>query len=253
MGNAASRRGPAGRDCGGGVIESMGKILIAAAYAVYAAFWIRFFMHALVWRRATRALSPSAPHAAGSKIKVWALTALDTVFLGRMFMVNPGLWLGEWIFHASFLLVLLRHLRYFLNPVPGWVWSMQTPGLIAGYIMPLSVLYILVIRLLTRHEKYASRANMFLLGLILAISSIGFLMRAAYKPDLVGVKMFIIGIVGLAPTAAPESALFTIHFILVLVLVLLLPAHIVTAPFVMFEARKREQALHGVMHESERG
>ena len=90
-----------------------------------------------------------------------------SLFLGRVFMVNPALWFGEWIFHASFLLVLLRHLRYFLNPVPAWVWSMQTPGLIAGYILPLSLAYILIIRLLTTREKYASPANMVLLGLVL--------------------------------------------------------------------------------------
>jgi nitrate reductase gamma subunit len=223
----------------------MGKILITAAYAAYAAFWIRFFMHALVWWRAT----PSELPATGSKLKVWAFTALDIVFLGRMFMVNPTLWLGEWVFHASFFLVLLRHLRYFLNPVPSWVWAVQTPGLIAGYIMPFSLIYILVIRLLTRREKYASRANMLLLGLILVISLIGVLMHSLFKPDLVGVKMFILGIMALAPVSAPESILFSLHFILVLVLVVLLPTHIVTAPFVMWEARKREQALHGVMHE----
>ena len=50
------------------------------------------------------------------------MTALDVVFLGRVFVVNPALWFGEWVFHASFLLVLLRHLRYFLDPVPAWVW-----------------------------------------------------------------------------------------------------------------------------------
>lgn len=230
----------------------MEQILITTAYAVYAAFWIRFLMHALVWHRATRRLIPYASPAPASTLKAWVFTALDVVFLGRVFMANPALWLGEWVFHASFLLVLLRHLRYFLNPVPGWVWIMQTPGVIAGYVLPLSLLYILVTRLLATREKYASAANMFLLGLVLAISSIGILMHGIFKPDLVAVKRFILGIPSLAPEAAPDSLLFTAHFILVLVLVLLLPTHMVTAPVVMYEARKREQALHGVMHDPEK-
>lgn len=229
----------------------MGKVLILAAYAVYAAFWIRVFMHVLVWWQALQRLAPVSPRTTRPRLKACALAALDAAFLGRMLVVNPVLWLGEWMFHASFLLVLLRHLRYVLNPVPAWVWSMQTPGLIAGYTMPFSLLYILVIRLLTRHEKYAAPANVFLLGLVLSISSIGVLMHAWLKPNLVDVKLFMAGIMSFAPAPAPDSILFTIHFVLALVLVLLLPTHVFTAPLVMLEARKREQALKGVMHEGD--
>ena len=229
----------------------MGKILIGAAYAVYAAFWIRFFMHALLWARAMRRLAPAAFTAPEFRIKTWALTVLDIVFFGRLLAVNPLLWLGEWIFHASFFLVLCRHLRYFLNPVPAWVWWMQTPGLIAGYVLPLSLAYILVVRLLTKHERYASPANVVLLGLVLAISSLGVLMHAAFKPNLVEVKLFLFGIMSFSPAAAPDSLLFTIHFALFLALVQLLPMHIFTAPLVMYEARKRDEALQGLMHDPE--
>jgi nitrate reductase gamma subunit len=231
-------------------VELMMILMITAAYLVYAAFWIRFLMHALVWWRATRRLLPhTVERDTRYRVRACLFTSLDVLFLGRLLVVNPVLWIGEWIFHASFFLVMLRHLRYFLNPVPGWVWSMQTPGMIAGYIMPLSLLYILLIRLLTRHEKYASPANMFLLGLVFVISSLGVFMHALFKPNLVDVKLFILGILSFDPAAPPESMLFTLHFALVLVLVLLLPTHIFTAPLVMFEARKRDLLLHGVMHE----
>ncbi len=229
----------------------MGNLLILAAYAIYAAFWIRFFMHTLVWWRAVRRLESAAAKAPRPGIKVWVFSVLDVLFLGRLLRVNPALWFGEWVFHATFLLVLARHLRFFLNPVPKWVWQAQTPGMIAGYILPFSLVYILVVRLVSKQEKYTSRANAFLLGLVLAISSIGVLMRAVFKPDLVGVKLFIFGIMSLSPVPPPDSMWFTAHFILVLVLVPLLPTHIFTAPLVMLEARKREQALHGVMHEPE--
>ena len=90
---------------------------------------------------------------------------------------------------------------------------------------------------------------MFLLCLLLAISLLGLLMFELYRPDMVAVKLFIIGILGFAPAAAPDSVLFLLHFSLVLVLVPLLPTHILTAPLVMLEARKRDLALPLVMHE----
>jgi nitrate reductase gamma subunit len=225
----------------------MSKILILAAYIAYAAFWLRFFAHTLVWwRAAQRTQGPDGPR---SRAQAWVLFAADILFFMRLLAVNPALWLGEWVFHASFVLVLLRHLRYFLDPVPHWVWWLQTPGLIAGYLLPVFLAYILVVRLCTGHEKYTAPANIFLLGLVLAISSLGVAMHASFKPDLVDVKWFILGILRLAPAGAPESLLFVLHFGLVLVLIPLLPTHIFTAPLVMMEARKREQALRLVMHE----
>ena len=225
----------------------MGKILIVAAYAAYAVFWMRFLLHGLVWWKAMKRLSTEpTPEAT---VKLWALTASDVLLFAKLLMVNPALWVGEWVFHATFLLVLMRHLRFFLNPIPAWVWWMQTPGTIAGYVLPPALVYILFIRLFTKREKYASPANMFLLFLVLAISSLGILMHALYKPDLVDVKLFAWGIVTLKPAAAPHSWLFLLHFILVLVLIPFLPTHIFTAPLVMMEARKREKMLRLVMHE----
>jgi nitrate reductase gamma subunit len=227
----------------------MGKILIAAAYAVYAAFWMRFFTHFLVWWRTAWRFEGPRASAERPSLKACALAAVDVVFLGRLLRVNAALWAGEWTFHAAFFLVVLRHLRFFLDPVPAWVWWAQTPGLIAGYILPFSLAYILAVRLIAKREKYASAANMFLLGLVLVISSLGVLMYACFKPNLVDVKLFVLGILGFKPAALPQSALFVTHFGLFLVLVPFLPTHIFTAPLVMLEARRREQALRTVMHD----
>ena len=76
-------------------------------------------------------------------------------------------------------LVALRHLRYFLDPVPAWVWGLQLPGLIAGYVLPVSLVYILAVRIFSEREKYSSPANVLLLALLLAISGIGVLKPAA--------------------------------------------------------------------------
>ncbi len=227
----------------------MGTILIVAAYVVYAAFWIRFLMHALVWWTAVARPAAIAGPVQPSSVKAWVFSARDVVLFWRLLKVNPGLWFGEWVFHVSFLLVVLRHLRYFLYTVPEWVWWVQVPGLVAGYILPLSLVYILIVRLLSVREKYSSPANMALLVLLLVISSLGLLMIIVYRTDVVMVKLFIQGILSVSPAAVPDSILFLLHFSLVLVLAALLPTHIVTAPLVMLEARRRDLGLPQVMHE----
>ncbi len=226
-----------------------GQLLILAVYGVYAALWIRIMMHALVWWRAARRLASSVLPSPSMTKKACGLTLLDILLFGRLLKRNAALWLGEWVFHASFLLVLLRHLRFFLNPVPELIWNLQTPGLVAGYILPAALIYILVIRLLSKHERYAAPANMFFLVLALMIGVLGLLMSLWFKPNLVDVKLFALGLVCFKPVAAPESLLFALHFGLVLVLIVFLPTHILTAPLVILEARKREQALRLVMHE----
>jgi len=144
----------------------VGNILIAAAYAAYAAFWIRFLMHALVWWRAMARPAAIAGLTPPSSVKAWALSARDAVFFWRLIKVNPALWFGEWVFHVSFLVVALRHLRYFFPIVPEWVSWFQIPGLLAGYVLPLSLIYILLVRRYSDQEKYSSRTNMALLVLL---------------------------------------------------------------------------------------
>ena len=227
----------------------MGTIIIIAVYGVYAAFWIRFFLHTLAWWRGRAedmvAVLPKRP----LLLKTWALTLRDVVLFWRLLKVNPALWFGEYLFHSTFLLVVLRHLRYFLDPVPLWVWDLQLSGLIAGYVLPFSLVYILAVRFFSEREKYSSPANVLLLALIIAISSIGVLMHAFFKPNLVDVKYFALGLLSLAPAPLPTGVLFPLHLALVLVLVALVPSHIVTAPLVMLEARRRELGLPQVMHE----
>src|SRR5512143_4011249 len=111
-----------------------GILFTAAAYGVYAAFWLRFLAHLLLWGRAARHAS-AGPLAmtAPPRCAAWPLYLRDVILFWRLLKANPRLWLGEWVFHVSLLLVLLRYLRYFLDPVPQWVWDLQLPGLLAGY------------------------------------------------------------------------------------------------------------------------
>jgi nitrate reductase gamma subunit len=228
----------------------MGWLIVVATYVVIAAFYLRLAVHALRWWEAVRHSPPSVPPGIGASARDFAGAAVDVVFLRRLFVVNPALWLGEWVFHASLFTVTLRHLRYFMNPVPVWVAWAQTPGWIAGFLLPGSLGYILVIRLLTGREKFSSTANLLMLLNALAIAVTGLLMSTRHPVDLAAVKRFALGIVTFTPAPPPLGIVFLIHVGLVLALVLYIPSHVFTAPLVMLDARRRDLERRQVMHDA---
>jgi nitrate reductase gamma subunit len=227
----------------------MGWLILVATYAAIVAFYVRLGLHALRWWEAVRRSPPSRPRGSGVSARAFVGAAIDVVFLRRLFLVNPALWIGEWVFHAALFMIILRHLRYFMNPVPAWVVWAQTPGWIAGFLLPGALLYVLVIRLLTGQENFSSPANLLMLLDVLAIGSTGLLMSTRYRADLAAVKLFALGIVTFTPAPPPLSALFLSHLGLVLALLLYIPSHVFTAPLVMMDARGRELELRRMLHD----
>jgi nitrate reductase gamma subunit len=223
----------------------MDILLVIAVYAVYGAFILRFLLHALQWLRATAAPSVRLE---GTGASTCCRAAADLFLFTRLLRSNGLLWVLEWLVHLSLLLELLRHLRYVLNPVPPWVWAVQPWGLVAGYLLPAVTGLILVIRLATRHELYSSRLNLLLLGALFVVSLTGVLMHAVWKPDLIGIKEFGMGVVTFAPAPWPGGVLATAHLVIVLAIVPFLPTHIFSAPMTIVEAARREEALREVLH-----
>jgi nitrate reductase gamma subunit len=224
----------------------MGIFLTFITYIVCIIFLGRFILHAISWIQGVRH-HPSIPVFTKKISPVTiAETVLDIFLFGRIFKTNKLLWVASWAFHVSFLLVVLRHMRYFIYPVPGFIISLQDAGIYAGYILPLSLLLILFIRITGGKERLY---NFFLLVLLLLTSLTGVLLKTFYRANLVDIKAFVLGITTFSPTPLPDSMLFIIHFILVLILVPFLPFHIITAPVITIEARRREEGLDMVLHE----
>jgi nitrate reductase gamma subunit len=227
-----------------------GAGIVAATYLVVAVFYLRLALHALLWWEAAWRSPPSRSQSVGATARAVAGATVDIVLLRRLFIVNPALWIGEWFFHASLFVVVLRHLRYFMNPVPAWVVWAQTPGWIAGLLLPAAVLFILAIRLLTGQEQFSSRANLLMLLDVLAIGATGLLMSTRFRVDLTAVKLFALGIVTFNPSAPPPDILFTLHLGFVLALLLFVPSHVFTAPLTMLDAQRRELELRRLMHDA---
>ena len=88
-----------------------------------------------VYARTPQPLKIPTPPAPTTRRGV-ALRMLAEVTLFRtLFRSNKWTWLFGWIFHVALLVVLLRHLRYFTEPVWGWVALVQPFGLYAGFAM----------------------------------------------------------------------------------------------------------------------
>lgn len=140
------------------------------------------------------------------------------------------LWLGAIVFHYTFLVVLLRHLRFFTEPMPFFVtiiekvdgfFQITLPVLYqSGFLLGAALTFLLLRRLLDNKLRYISLpADYFPLLLILAIAKTGILMRYVLKADVVSIKELTMGLVSFSPTV-PEgiSVLFYIHVFLVSVL-----------------------------------
>lgn len=222
----------------------IGYALSIAAYASAGIFLWRVLCRLMLW--AGRTNPPSVDR--NKTAQALVLASVDVAFLRKLFLANKGIWAGEWLFHLAFVLVVLRHMRFFFDPVPGWVFSVQRAGELAGYVLPASLLYILFYRLAVERARYVSANNLFLSLMLLGAGSTGLLMRKAFRADVVAAKEFMQNLLGLSPSPAPESALFVLHFSLVLVVLPFLPTHIFTAPFTILEARRREGGMNSIVH-----
>ncbi len=134
------------------------------------------------------------------------------------------LWVGGWIFHVTFLLIVLRHLRFFTYPVPGIIMAFQGLGILAGLLFPIALL-ILIVRRFTndRMAVITLFQDYFVLILIIAIGLTGLLLKYYVRTNLVDVKAFILGLLTFSPAQLPDSPIFLIHFGLVLVLLAYFP------------------------------
>lgn len=141
------------------------------------------------------------------------------------------LWVAAIVFHYSFLVIFLRHYRFFAEPMPAFAALLQNldgffkVGLPPIYITDLLILGGLGFLIWRRVAEPQTRAlslpaDYFALYLILGIAVSGMLMRyTGFKADLVGVKELAMGLVSFQP-AVPVGVgvVFYIHLFLVSVL-----------------------------------
>ncbi|MBF0105184.1 MAG: sulfate reduction electron transfer complex DsrMKJOP subunit DsrM [Deltaproteobacteria bacterium] len=148
---------------------------------------------------------------------------------------NKFLWVGAMAFHWSFLLIVLRHFRFFTEPVlPCVLWLQDLDGLfeiavpafyLTNFFIVAALGYLLARRLFNPQVRYISLgSDYFALFLILAIALTGIWMRYIDKVDVVKIKELVMSLVAFAPVV-PDGIgwLFFVHLFFVCVLLAYFP------------------------------
>lgn len=148
---------------------------------------------------------------------------------------NKWLWAAALAFHYCFLVILLRHLRFFAEPIPAFaVWLSDLDGLFeitvpTVYVTDLVILgalgFLLLRRLWDARIRYLSLpADYFALFLIIAIVLTGMITRHIYKVDIVEVKKLTVGLMTFHPSMPGTIGFwFYTHFFLICVLLAYFP------------------------------
>jgi nitrate reductase gamma subunit len=152
-----------------------------------------------------------------------------------VFGEEKWLWAAALTFHWSFLAVLVRHLRFFVEPTPGFVtvlsavdgfFQIGAPVLYATDVVILAALgYLLVRRLADAQVRYLSLfQDYFALFLLIGLAGTGVLMRYFVRQDVVAIKQLAMGLVTLRPSIPDAvSPFFFTHLVLLSVLLAYFP------------------------------
>jgi len=150
---------------------------------------------------------------------------------------SKWLWLFGILFHYSFLVIVVRHMRLFLDPVPWVVSFLETGDSLLQIGAPtmyttdvtivLGLLFLFGRRLMNPQVRYISLVNdYFPLFLILGIVITGILMRFFLRTnvDINAIKQLAVGLATFSPTIVTEiSSLFYVHLFLVCTLLAYFP------------------------------
>ena len=152
-----------------------------------------------------------------------------------IYFSSKWLWVFALMFHYCFLLVFIRHFRFFTEPVPiifTWLemidgmMQIGVPRLYLTSIFALVALcFLLARRLFNERLRYISLANdYFPLFLLLGLIGTGICLRYFDKTDIASVKVLTMGLVTFAPTIpAGINPLFFVHLTFLSVLLMYFP------------------------------
>ena len=238
-------------------------------YAAVVIFFVGFILRVLAWAKVP--VPFRIPTTAGqqksldfiqsnpidnpSSVRATWVRMLGEVFLFRTLFRNtqarlyyePGeepkvayfsqqwLWLAAMAFHYSFLVIFLRHFRFFTEPVPFFVTTLDSlDGMLEMFqpnfylsdaLIVLGVGYLIVRRLTRAQIRYMSlAADFFPLFLILGVALSGIYMRYIEHVDIASIKVLTMGLATFKPVV-PEGlpTSFYVHLFLVSVLLAYFP------------------------------
>ncbi len=166
---------------------------------------------------------------------VWRMTKEVTVFRS-LFFSNKWIWLFGWMFHVALALVLARHLRYFTEPVWGWVVLIQPFGKYAAFAMIAGLAGLWARRFLVDRVRYiSSLSDHLMLALLMAIALSGLAIKYLSHTDIIDIKAYMLGLMYFDWQPLPADAFVLLHFALIIVLMVIFPiSKLLHAPGMFF-------------------
>ena len=166
----------------------------------------------------------------------------EVLLFESLFKSNLWTWALSWLFHMSLALVLVRHLRYFIEPAWSWVTFIQPFGTYAALPMVIALAGLLARRFFVERIRYISTpSDNLMLALLLLIGLSGLFMKFISHTDIIGVKTFVLGLMRFDWQPLPPYWVLYLHLLLVATLLIIFPfSKLLHAPGVFFSPTRNQ-------------
>ena len=166
----------------------------------------------------------------------------EVALFESLFRSNLWTWAFGWMFHVGLALVLVRHLRYFVEPVWSWLAFVQPFGVYGGFLMAAGLAGLWARRFLVARVRYISTpSDHLMIALLLAIAGTGLAMKYVAHTDIVAVKAFFLGLMYFDWQPLPADPALYVHLALVALLMLVFPvSKLLHAPGIFFSPSRNQ-------------
>lgn len=184
---------------------------------------------------------PTTPAPTTQAGVVWRM-AREVVLFESLFKATKWTWIFGWVFHAALLLVLIRHLRYFQEPIWTIVALAQPFGMYAAFGMVIGLSGLWARRFLVDRVRYISTlSDHLMLALLLAIALSGLSMKYVAHTDIISLKAFMLGLMTFNWQPLPQDPLLLVHLFLVATLMTIFPiSKLLHAPGLFFSPSRNQ-------------
>lgn len=184
---------------------------------------------------------PTAPAPVTAAGVSWRM-AREVVLFESLFKSSKWTWLLGWVFHVTLALVVLRHLRYFQEPVWLPVVLIQPFGMYGGFAILAALAGLWARRWLVDRVRYISTpSDHLILALLVTIALSGLVMRFIAHTDILAVKAFVLGLMRFDWQTLPADPVLLVHLALVALLMAIFPvSKLLHAPGVFFSPTRNQ-------------
>jgi nitrate reductase gamma subunit len=166
----------------------------------------------------------------------------EVVFFESLFKSTKWTWIFSWMFHMALFVVLLRHVRYFVDDVWLPIVLIQPFGKYAGFAMVAGIAGLFARRIFVDRVRYISSPSDYLwLVVLFMIGFSGLMMSFLNHTDIVMVKQFFTGVWTFSGGELPMDFPLFVHLILVALLMILFPfSKLLHVPGIFFSPSRNQ-------------